>query len=311
MRTSPTKIGLIALTTALLCIQPAIAVQTYLTSDFTGTTADGWTFVTGMGAGPSLTAATGNDPVGDGWLRMTNNAVNQASFVYSNTAVPTEAGLSFNFDIVIYGNQARLADGIAFALFSTESTPTAGGYGGSLGYAQRSGIGGLNGGILGIGFDVFGNFSNGTEGRTGGVGQITNAIAIRGGMGATVGTGYQYLTGTGSLDSFSTTYTNNRDLATVHNVRITIPTDETITVQWKEDGIAEWTTLIDAYGTGIDLPDTLRFGFTAGTGSAYSFQEIRNFEVTSAGSLENIPEPSTLIMSTLILIPALLRRRRN
>jgi len=63
-------------------------------------------------------------------------------------------------------------------------------------------INGMNGGYIGVGIDEFGNFSNGTEGRIGGVStpspRRTPSRCVGPGQGLT---GYNYLGGTGNLGS--------------------------------------------------------------------------------------------------------------
>lgn len=286
----------------------AAAQTSLVSSDFRGSTAADWTFVNGQGDGPSLTAATGVDAEGEGWLRLTRDAINQSSFVYYNSAIPTGGGLQFTFDFVIWGSASYRADGLTLAIFDADVTPSAGGYGGSLGYAQRSGIDGLAGGIVGFGFDTFGNFSNPTEGRIGGPGSRPNSIAIRGTMGATRRDGYEYQTGTGSLSGFSY-QAADRTGAVVHDVRITIPVDKRVSVEWRVEGEETWTTLLDAYQCTLTCPEEVRFGFTAGTGSRSSNHEIRNLSVTS---LQVIPETSGIVMASCVLIAGLwLPRRRH
>lgn len=290
----------------LLCqivVMSAVAQTTYVSSDFRGGTASDWTFVTGQGDGPALTAASGADPDGDGWLRLTKDAVNQSSFVYYNNAIPTSGGLIFTFDLVIWGSRSSLADGLTLAIFDANVTPSAGGYGGSLGYAQRSGIMGLAGGIAGFGFDVFGNYSAATEGRIGGPGKRVNSVAIRGSMGADRNSGYEYITGTGSLNTFSTPSASSRDAATIHTIRITIPTDRRVSVEWMAEG-EEWETLIDQFECSLTCPEEIRFGFTAGTGSSYANQEVRNLSVT------NIPEPASIYLISTVLVAGFWIRRR-
>lgn len=280
----------------------AIAQTTYVSSDFRGSSASDWTLVTGAGDGPSLTAATGVDPVGQGWMRLTGDKDWQSSFVYYNQAIPTAGGLRFVFDFVIWGADSTRADGLTLAIFDAKTTPAAGAYGGSLGYAQRTGINGLAGGIVGFGFDPFGNFSNPNEGRIGGPGQRANSIAIRGSMGATRADGYEYITGVNNLGAFSTR-TTDREAAVVHTVRITIPTDKKISIEWMAEG-EEWVTLIDEYQCSLNCPEEIRFGFTAGTGAVSSNQEIRNLSVTS------VPEPNSVLLISTVLAAGFWVRRR-
>ncbi|MDF7826412.1 hypothetical protein P4B35_20450 [Pontiellaceae bacterium B12227] len=279
--------------------------EVYITESFTGTSADNWSFTSGSGAGASLTAASGLDSNGDGWLRLTQDAASQSSFVYNNQRLSTAHGLVFEFDFVIWGANSSLADGFTLALFDADATPIAGGTGGSLGYAQHSSQGsvGLNGGIAGFGFDVFGNYSKPTEGRIGGPGYSPSTIAIRGSMGATRSDGYEYITNTGKLDAFATPNASSRDDASVHTVRITIPTDKKISIEWKTEEEETYTTLLDEFQCSLDCPEEVMFGFTGGTGSVSANQEIRNLSVSS------IPEPGSMLMIAFTLFGGLWIRR--
>lgn len=252
----------------------------YVSEDFKDATAPDWTFINELGYGPALTGNGGIDPVGEGWLRLTRDDYNQNSFVYYNNSIPTKYGLVFNFDFVIWSTRNDVADGFTLVIFDADASPVApGGWGGSLGYAQRSGVEGFNGGIVGFGFDTFGNYSNPTEGRIGGPGKFPNSIAIRGSMGATRYLGYEYVTGVEDLPDFATASADSRDDAVVHSVRLTITTDKHVTIEWKPAG-GSWSTLLDSYACTLTCPDNVKFGYAASTGSVTSNQEIRNLELT-------------------------------
>jgi hypothetical protein len=316
----------------------------FVDESFTGTTAPGWEFVKGpqhetfVNHGASLTAALGGpDSPGPGWLRLTQDTAWQSSFVHYTgqeenwKGIPTKWGLVFEFDFVIWRvSGSAPGDGFALVIFDANVDPSPGAYGGSLGYAQRSvanedPVPGLAGGIVGIGFDAFGNFSRANEGRVGGALPTTpeprrrNSIAIRGSH--NVGGGYEYQAGTGDGAvwdtqnlAWSTELTNlskagapNRTNATIHSVRITIPTTQLVTIEWHQ-GDGDWQPVLEHDCTLVS-PEFIKFGFTAGTGSRTANIEVRNLEVRSA---QAIPEPGSISLALGVGLVALgLWRRRR
>jgi Domain of unknown function (DUF4347)/RTX calcium-binding nonapeptide repeat (4 copies)/Calx-beta domain len=282
--------------------------ESFRNNDVTDNTA--WLYGTGAGsANPFLTARTstspsgvgglaggGTDANGDGALRLTSNANDQAAFVIYNKPIASTNGLSITFELFSYNGSG--ADGINFFLFDAAQTNvTAGAYGGSLGYAQRDvpAITGIEGGYLGIGFDEFGNYSSGTEGRvndagTGGI--FADAIAIRG----SEANQYRYLTGTGSfatgLDNPSAT--NRNDPGTKKTAKIDItPNGSTATVSVKIDlnGDGDFLDANEAPASLANytvptingtLPANFKFGFASSTGDGTNIHEIRNLRITNA-----------------------------
>jgi len=171
-----------------------------------------------------LTAGSG-DPDGDGFLRLTDNTIDQRGYVFVDLPFSSAYGLKVSFEYFAYGgiNPTAYADGISFFMFDGAigpddgvgpSGPTEfqiGGLGGSLGYSPwRSNNGaifqpGLKGAYLGIGFDAFRNWGNEYEGRFGGFKgptdtgfgpppdnrQYYNTIAVRG----PASSNYQFIDG--------------------------------------------------------------------------------------------------------------------
>ena len=134
--------------------------------------------ITGGTLSGILPALGGSSP-GDGALRLTPAAGDREAFVIYNNPIPSTDGLRVQFDFYSYGSSQQYraegpfispqpGDGLGFFLIDGTVSPTrTGGYGGSLAYAPRTGIPGIEGGYLGIGLDEFGNFSTSTEGRSG------------------------------------------------------------------------------------------------------------------------------------------------
>ena len=269
--------------------------------DFTGADVSSrpWLFGRGVttSADPFLTArgtvapssgglpGTANpiDAPGQGALRLTSAQTDQATFVIYNEAIPSNAGLSITFDLFSYGGTG--ADGISFFLIDGRESPTvAGGFGGSLGYAPRTtpiNVPGLDGGYVGIGFDEFGNFSAGTEGRIGGPGRRPNSVAIRG----SEANNYEYLTGNSNLPGrIDTPNAADREDA---RRRVNIELDPTglIDVRMDFNGDNDFTDpgelVINSFNVveanGSPLPATFKFGFGSSTGNSTNIHEIRTF----------------------------------
>ena len=128
-----------------------------------------------------------NDSVGNGWLRLTKDSIWQTGYAILNQSFPSKLGILIDLEMMIWrtNTSASGADGISVFLFDA-NTPkfNIGAFGGSLGYAQfESGTvkkPGVSNGFLGLGIDEFGNYSNPTEGRKGGiVGRKANTIGLR------------------------------------------------------------------------------------------------------------------------------------
>ncbi|MEM7231851.1 MAG: hypothetical protein AAF517_06745, partial [Planctomycetota bacterium] len=281
-----------ALALAILTLLPSISYAQFpISQDFRSTTAPGWVF----GDDAALTAVSGADTDGDGWLRLTPNSTFSKGFAFFDTAFPTSEGVSFEFVFSTWGGTG--ADGITFFLFDgsiDSSSFSTGDFGGSLGYANGCAPDeGMTGGYLGIGFDEFGNFSNPSDRcKSGGPGQIPNSIAVRGsGSGFA---GYAYLTGTATLSDnldFPGVGTRPDQSGTsFRQVNIDITPDQRLTVRMKFGADADSVTLIDNFdlssAAGQDaLPSTLKLGFAGSTGLATNNHDVRLLEIAKPSNL--------------------------
>ncbi len=251
-----------------------------VTETFKNATAPGWVFA-GNGYVPTLTSGTAGadgNAAGDGWLRLTTPALNEATSAYYNTAFTAANATVFaKFDYESYGGTG--ADGITFFLFDGSTAFNVGANGGSLGYAQKTGVNGLAGGYLGIALDEYGNFSSASEGRSGGLngttGLVPDAIAVRGpGSGVN---GYAYLGGSGTLAQSIDSAT--RPVQT-NTVQMLLSATNQLTVTLQQGGTSPQTVLqMDL--SGYARPDTLKFGFSSGTGDSTNYHDVRNLNVTT------------------------------
>lgn len=240
---------------------------------------------------------------GKGYLQLTDNSENQKAAVLYNQPVISKSGLHVTFDYYMYqtsgaGKYTTPADGISFFLTDGAATLSkAGTSGAALGYATSDddGIGnnskrgeGVAQGVLGIGFDRFGNFSkqNATGTRSDkGYARVTggedcgqwqdpkgaNSVTVRGAgkidsdgnwnNGYCIVASENVAAGLGSGKA-----TKSKDDTNGKSVDITIApvTDDSATTQHLTVKIAGKTVL----ETDIDrLPDSVKFGFSASTGA--------------------------------------------
>jgi uncharacterized repeat protein (TIGR01451 family) len=282
------------------------------------------------GCAPGLSGLPlAGDAAGNGALRLTSNRTEfigdgrtpqgrgeRGSFII-DSAFPREDGLVVEFDFFIYNGDSFAgppsADGLSFFLLDGATTsPTPGAFGGSLGYAQATQGGvqaGASNGFIGIGFDVFGNYSAGTEGRLGGPGPLPDSIALRG----SAAKGYPFITNIASsavigeqIDDENTLTTANFKVRSQsqgpgavkgRRARITISPEGLLKVELStqtgenvpdsefRNVFAQTINLnnADPIGNGTDalspIPASFKFGFAASTRFSTAIHELRNLVI--------------------------------
>ncbi len=230
--------------------------------------------------------------MGNGWLRMTDLQGNEATYARLTTPIPSaNNNVTVSLDLAMWNRGGiGAADGMTISLRDASVPFAAGAYGGSLGYANRSGVDGMAGGYFSLGIDNYGNFSNPTEGRNGGTGFVPNAIATRGaGSGQT---GYSYLGGTaapGQLDF--PTYTSRPDQSGVDYRQLVFNLDSSslLTVSLKLGASGTLTQIYTANLSGSVRPENLELVYTGSTGGGQQINEIRSLVVnTTAAPVGNV-----------------------
>ena len=300
-------LGIILLSiTNLVCAQFTIT-KTLKTNDATGLK---------IGDAATLTAATGVDPNGSGWLRLTSAKTNEKGYLYVAQTFPTGLGVIADFEYTTWRNSVDGnflgADGFSVFLFDgavTDANFKLGGYGGSLGYATYSNppnTPGLTGGYIGIGMDEYGNYARAAESRNGGTpGFVANSIVLRGPSSANFALSNPYLIHTSLGDQTGTinqirsrdeidynTVVTSRPSETVFYRRVqiyitSVGADYLINVRWRKQGETNFTNVLSytISGATYPLPPTLRIGFAGSTGGGYNFHEIRNILLTTPGNI--------------------------
>lgn len=259
-----------------------VLAQSVFTQSFTGTGAAGWVFGgSPTSTAPYLTANTVDTP-GDGWLRMTENTANQATYALLDSSLfSVNAQIQIEMDYAFWNGTG--ADGLTFFLIdggTTAATFQPGSYGGSMGYAQRTGQPGMPGAYLGFAFDNWGNFANPTEGRNGGPGFLPNSVTVRG----PESSNYEFVATSGTMANQMDFpgYTTRPDQAGAdyRSFRITLDANNQLNVEMKFGAAGAFGSVLTADLATYDRPDYFKIGFTGATGGANEIHEIRNLTVT-------------------------------
>lgn len=224
-------------------------------------------------------------------LRLTPATTNQASALIFARPQPMSQGLDVSFHLSQWGGTG--ADGIAFFLQKgTETSRSPGSLGGALGYSTEPGHNppkpGLPSGLLGVGFDLFGNFNNSAFGGTNcpSSSAIASSLVIRGpGSGFT---GYCRLGTATNSDTLWGSGTSTRE-DRAKSVRIIIDPSTASTPQVKvwvcgrgaRCNTSTTPTLAVNAPAELLAEPTVRFGFAAGTGGDTNNHEIWNLQVAS------------------------------
>lgn len=244
-----------------------------------------------------FTSAAGGELHGDakiagGRLRLTEDTKNQAGAWSTNDTFPSDSGLEIEFTYTMHtAKDDPGADGLLLFLADGAAQQGVGSFGAGLGYTCRKeatqggsrvcDLPGVPGGFAAVALDHYGNFSARINGS--GPGASPQHVVIRGsGDGLE---GYRYIAGAPAPGGVLAAGDSPR------RVRITLlPGDAgqlSMTVRLQE-GSAMRTVLADVplQGDGqAPLPDTLRLGFAAATGSHVNVHEVERLRVWKPADL--------------------------
>jgi hypothetical protein len=265
--------------------------------------------------GPLLSCSGTADAQGGGVLRLTSSASNQVGGVFGQSGVPTANGLDITFNSYQWGGFG--GDGQAFLLAAVDpGNPAApaniASSGGALGYSTTTGVNGLVNAYLGVGLDVFGNFSNASSTGTG-CGVVANfgarsvsAVAVRGPGSLRAGYCGLVTTYDGTAGSKVTLRATTRAASVVPMEVLINPTASTLTAAsgvsvaagtYKivftpvGSGARTLTGALPTVPNGLypsaswlnaaGVPKQLAFGFVGSTGSVTDAHEISNVKVVT------------------------------
>lgn len=295
----------------LLWLASAGAVSAaVLNEPMTGATAPGWV----IGGSAYLTGSTGADAPGNGWLRLTEPTNDQAGFAMLDSSFDISQGVVIQFDYATWGGTG--ADGYSIYLFDAlydVSTFQPGASGGSLGYDKKTVApvhAGLTGGYIGVGIDEYGNFSNPSEGRSGGPGLLANSVAVRGPYDHPTAP-YYYLGGTASLPTPAQSLAFNGQAfrpgqtGTQYRKVVIYLTPVAAPNYLRVDAYVQFgynqplTQLVTGLYTGRPIPSSVKVGYAASTGGSTNYHEIRNLTIDPLPTDVNLAIAKTVSSPTV------------
>jgi hypothetical protein len=242
-------------------------------------------------------------------LQLTPATTSQEGGVAYSSSVPSSLGLDVSFDTYQYAGSTPGADGIVFFLAASDpnnaaaSPITLGPTGGSLGYSGTSfppGGAGLTNGYLGIGLDVYGNYSNSAYDGSGcNDSQLATAesLTVRGPGNGTAG--YCILSSqvAGAMDTASPPQAvpvniginpTDNDLHTAagldvpaHSYAVSVTPVGVTTPITATGQLPDASAFVTGSGWLDDngVPQQLTFGWTASTGASTDYHTVSNVNV--------------------------------
>lgn len=248
-----------------------------------------------------ISSGTYPPSISDNKLMLTQNRANIASGISLIGSFPSSNNLiEIEFEHNAYAGSG--ADGVSVILSDANTTPVAGGFGGSLGYAPKDSTLGFAGAWLGFGLDEYGNFSNDNDGNKGRgcayrpTTAILDSLTIRGRGATNRVDGYCFISNSGNLQSatgvgIDTTSSTTPAPKNKYKFIIDTRSGTKITAQRDINGTSGYVTLpnmneVNATQTAT-APDNFKLSFTGSTGGAtnyHSFDDL-NIRALSCGTL--------------------------
>jgi len=284
--------------TALSSVQPAQADTEIFLEDFGPSWVPGSQWALAEGSSFSAQVNTDGAQTPNSALRLTSATQQRAGGLLYRTPVPTEFGLDMAFHFSMWGGNG--ADGINFFLQRGTETSSRMPPGGTLGYSadrnQSPNLNGLSNGLIGIGFDMFGNHGNASFDGTGcptSTRPGANALVVRGP--GNLMAGYCILSTLKQVNDTTTAVNTKWDHGTssragrARSVRIVLDT-ATVSPRQLKIWLCASGQVCSTTGTpavAIDAPaellasPTVRFGFAASTGGYTNNHEIWGLQIRS------------------------------
>ena len=264
----------------LVLFSAASWAQFTASGNFTDATLDpGWT----LSGTSALTAASGTDTAGLGWLRLTGNTGGvQGNALFTGGSFSGAAGLTITFSYVSWTGGSPGADGISFFLYDATQNMSAAQNGGGLGFCKGAG------GYLGIGVDEWGNFSNGNDRCTLGTpAGFTTAqpqtLSIRG----PTSSNNPFVTNTSAIPGgIDNPIAATRPAENIVRVVLTpsLPVGYTISVAFQNSATLGLQPLLSNVPFPFAPPAALSLGISSSTGGSKNIHEVRLASVVSASS---------------------------
>lgn len=265
--------------------------QVPIQGSFQNSTAEpGW-----VGAGSVYLTSGSVDKPGEGWLRLTEAAINNQSTILSANTFSADQGLQLGFQFVIWGGGEPGGDGMSVFLLDAAADMRGAAGGGGLGYCKGAG------GWLGLGLDAYGNFAASTPDCAGGPGLSPQSVVIRGPLSA----GNPFIGGVSIVKGLVSDNTaKQRPMAREVQLELTPKAQGPgflITVRLKDPKTGQFTPVINGLDFPFAAPPQLRLGMAATTGSAKNVHEIRQVSLTKLASRSGLDitqsfEPNSVTM---------------